>query len=147
MPALHHARPLLAACLAALALSLSAPPAEAELMLLGKRQFVCKKGEVRFHGSRGSKLYPPGKREKVRVPVNIGMLPYTCRYVRTFVNCPLGTEVVDVRRTAYGGRFEAECLGEPLLPVDAVPGDGGSDGSAPPGAAAKPDGAGDSAGP
>lgn len=102
------------AAIALLVLTLTASTAGAgDLMLLGKRQFVCKKGELRLHGTSGSKLYPAGKREKVRMFAPIGMLAYTCRYVRSIIQCPIGTEVVTVKRGIYSGRYEAECLGDP----------------------------------
>lgn len=116
------------AAIALLVLALTASTAGAgDLMLLGKRQFECKKGELRLHGTRGSKLYPAGKREKVRMFAPIGMLAYSCRYVRSIIQCPIGTEVVTVKRGIYSGRYEAECLGDPkglpTLPDSATAGD------------------------
>ena len=83
-----------------------------ELIHLANTQFTCKKGELRLHGDRGSMQYPAGKREIAR---KTGILPYTCRYIRSSITCPIGTTVVDVKRSFAAGKFDVECLGNPKL--------------------------------
>ena len=102
------------ACLG-ITLALTTPMVMGELLHLGDRHFTCKKGELRLHGDRGSKRYPAGKREKIRIPTKIGILSYTCRYIRSIVSCPVDTTVVTVKRGTYQGRFDVECLGVPKV--------------------------------
>jgi len=79
---------------------------------LGNRQFECKHGELRLEGDKGGVRYAPGSHETVRVPTRLGILRFTCRFVRSIVTCPLDTTVVAVRRGVYQNRFDVTCLGE-----------------------------------
>ena len=93
-------------------LVLATPAVMGELIHLGDRQITCKKGALRLHGDRGSKRYPAGKREQIRVRRLTGILPYTCRYIRRIVTCPLGTIAMNVKRGVYPGKYEVECLAD-----------------------------------
>jgi hypothetical protein len=117
------------------ALITSASAEKGELHHLGDRHFVCKKGDLRLHGDRGSKLYSAGKREKIRIPTKTGILSYTCRYVRSIVTCPINTTMVTLRRGIYPGKFDVECFGVPLV---GMPGIGGAETDAPDETSAEP---------
>jgi hypothetical protein len=106
---------ILGSAILGLTVAVTTPAVTGELVHLADRHFTCKKGELRLHGDRGSTRYPPGKREKMRLPTKIGILSYTCRYVRSIVSCPIDTTVVIVERSIYQGRFDVACLGVPKV--------------------------------
>ena len=93
----------------------STPALSGELLPLAEFQFNCKKGELRLHNEKGSRRYPAGKQEKVRISTKTGILSYTCRYKRYSIICPIDTTLVTVKRVGYPGKFAVECLGDPGL--------------------------------
>ncbi len=112
-------RKFLITAIVASMLTLTMPASMADLELLGKQHFVCRKGALRLHGDKGTRLYPAGKREKVRLERAVGILSYTCAYIRSSVVCPMGTTFVDVKRGFATGRYDVECL---RVPTEGIPG-------------------------